>query len=208
MSQVRYWLLPPNVGGSFLSFSPSRIIYSLLFCILHLNSNMVIQSLLLSQKQLSPPHASQHLSKQPSSCSQQGKSTDLQIEGAKHSARSRTDDCANPCGRQWPFFCVYRQWGHGLTKQDWDILTKNGWVTDNVINEAQSLLKIQYPHLNGLQSVMLGITLSYTKEFIQVLHTGRGHWVTLSTIGCREDENKCVRQLPTCPYIHHIWWIR
>ena len=38
---------------------------------------------------------------------------------------------------------------------------------------------------------MLGLTLSYaiqTEEFIQVLHTGCRHWVTVSTIGCREGE--------------------
>ncbi len=25
-------------------------------------------------------------------------------------------------------------------------------------------------------------------EFVQILHTGRGHWVTVSTIGCQQAE--------------------
>lgn len=25
-------------------------------------------------------------------------------------------------------------------------------------------------------------------DFVQILHTGRGHWVTISTIGCSEAE--------------------
>ena len=86
-----------------------------------------------------------------------------------------------------------------------DALAKNGWLTDNIIDEAQSLLKRQYPHLNGLQSVLLGLTLSYaiqTEEFIQVLHTGHGHWVTVSTIGCREGEINVYDSLPPAPTPH------
>ena len=64
-------------------------------------------------------------------------------------------------------------------------------LTDDLINAAQGLLKSQFPHINGLQEVGLGQTLSFaiqTEEFIQILHTGYCHWVTVSTIGCKDGE--------------------
>ena len=83
------------------------------------------------------------------------------------------------------------QWVSGLTERDRAVLTENDWVTDNIIDAAQGLLKKQFVHINGLQSVVLGLTLSYAiqkEEFIQVLHTGRGHWVMVSTTACTEGE--------------------
>ena len=79
------------------------------------------------------------------------------------------------------------EWSH----QTRDILAKSGWLTDNIINETP---------LN----VLLGLTLSYTiqtREFIQVLHTGRDHWVTVSTIGCREVEINIYDSLPPTPHL-------
>ena len=64
-------------------------------------------------------------------------------------------------------------------------LTQGGWLTDDTINAAQGLVKRQFPHINGLQEVGLGRTLFFaiqTEEFMQVLHNGHDHWVTVSTI--------------------------
>ena len=46
-----------------------------------------------------------------------------------------------------------------------------------IIDAAQ---KQAFPALFGLQSVYSGLTM--TSEFVQVI-TGRGHWLTISTIG-------------------------
>ena len=65
------------------------------------------------------------------------------------------------------------------------------WLNDNLIDASQHLIKRQYPHVNGLQDVILGSTLAFsicTEEFIQILNTGHGHWVTVSTIGCANGE--------------------
>ncbi len=44
----------------------------------------------------------------------------------------------------------------------------------------------------GLQDVILGQTLAFQvmsgQDFVQVLNTGKGHWVTISTIGCQRNE--------------------
>ena len=40
------------------------------------------------------------------------------------------------------------QWVDGLTKNDRAIISTNGWLTDNIVNVAQGLLKQQYPRIN------------------------------------------------------------
>ena len=62
------------------------------------------------------------------------------------------------------------------------------WLNDKIVTAAQKLIKKAYPHLGGLQDVMLGEILGFnfcTEEFIQILYTGSSHWVTISTIGCQ-----------------------
>ena len=79
--------------------------------------------------------------------------------------------------------CVYeKQWKNGLTKQDWDILAKSGWLTDNIINETQSLLKE---------------TVS-SPEWTAECSAG-------STIGCREAEINIYDSLPpaTTPHLRN-----
>ena len=64
---------------------------------------------------------------------------------------------------------------------------------------SQLLLSQHFPHLNGLQSVTLGRTLAFNNEedeFVQILHTGKGHWVTISTIGCTTGEVNVFNSLP------------
>ena len=73
-----------------------------------------------------------------------------------------------------------------LSPSDRDILfNSTAWLTDSIVDAAQKLLKKACP-VSGLQSVSCGLTMTYDVqpgEFIQVLNTGQGHWVTISTIG-------------------------
>ena len=53
--------------------------------------------------------------------------------------------------------------------------------------------------------VVLGLTLSYAvqaEEFIQVLHIGHGHWVTVSTVGCKDGEIHIFDSFPPAPTSH------
>ena len=74
-----------------------------------------------------------------------------------------------------------------LLERDRDILlSPAGWLTDNLIDAAQMLLRQAFPALSGLQSVCCGRTMNFIvepAEFVQVIHNGRGHWLTVSTIG-------------------------
>ena len=73
-----------------------------------------------------------------------------------------------------------------LSSSDKEILlSPTAWLTDSIIDAAQNLLKKEFP-VPGLQSVGCGLTMTFAiqpGEFIQILNTGQGHWVTISTIG-------------------------
>ena len=65
------------------------------------------------------------------------------------------------------------------------------WLCDTVIDAAQKILKESVPAKNGFQSVCLGRTCAFqieTSEFVQILHNGHDHWITISTFGADEGE--------------------
>ena len=67
------------------------------------------------------------------------------------------------------------------------MLLDGKWLNDRIVTAAQNLIKESYPSSRGLQDVSLGLVLGFNvckTDFIQILHTGKDHWVTLSTIGC------------------------
>ena len=74
-----------------------------------------------------------------------------------------------------------------LAKSDQDILLNpTAWLTDSLIDAAQMLLMKVNPAMQGLQSVTRGITMNFDVEpgkFVQILHNGHGHWLTISTMG-------------------------
>ena len=76
-----------------------------------------------------------------------------------------------------------------LYQSDRDILlSPTGWLSDTIVNAAQQLLKQQFPELCGLQSVVLGLLLSFDiqrGEFLQIINTTHQHWLTVSTIGLK-----------------------
>lgn len=67
-----------------------------------------------------------------------------------------------------------------------------GWLTGEISNAAQKLLKNQFPDLLGLQDVCLGFIVDFEipgGEFLQILHSPN-HWVTVTTIGCKTNTIK------------------
>ena len=49
------------------------------------------------------------------------------------------------------------------------------------------LLKLKFPHINGLQDCSLSDTLNFKSlhaEFVQVLNCNGRHWICISTYGC------------------------
>ena len=72
------------------------------------------------------------------------------------------------------------------------LLSDTAWLTCTVIDAAQDLLKVvAHDKFSGFQSVAVGRTMQFEiqeGEFIQILHCNSGHWVTMSTIGCKPSE--------------------
>ena len=74
-----------------------------------------------------------------------------------------------------------------LVAGDLNKIASNRMLTDTIVHVAQNILKAKYPNTNGLQDPVLGQTLNYNvyqiMPFVQILHDGRLHWITISTIG-------------------------
>ena len=87
----------------------------------------------------------------------------------------------------------------GLYEADEKCLKDGRWLTDNVIDAAQALLKKAHPYVGGLESVALGETLAFSVqrgEFVQVLNTAGSHWITVSNIGCKPGTVSIYDSLP------------
>ena len=86
----------------------------------------------------------------------------------------------------------------GLYMSDRESLNDGEWLTDAVINAAQLVLKNQFA-VGGLQDTNHGHTLTYDivrQEFIQILNVRGSHWVTISNIGCLQDNINVYDSLP------------
>ena len=71
------------------------------------------------------------------------------------------------------------------------ILEGSNWLTDDIVNAAQTMLADQFSIMTGFQNTNAGMTTAFAiepDEFIQILHDGGGHWVMISTIGAKHPE--------------------
>ena len=67
------------------------------------------------------------------------------------------------------------------------ILSPTGWLTGDMIQQAQVLLQKENSAIEGFQRPTLGPARNFNAvsgEFVQILHTGSDHWVCVSSIGC------------------------
>ena len=81
---------------------------------------------------------------------------------------------------------------HVLDESDYKyIQIPNTLFIDMHINSCQYQLHQQFPTVNAFQDTTYGTTLTFSKikhPFTQILHDGKCHWVTVSTIGCKANE--------------------
>lgn len=76
-----------------------------------------------------------------------------------------------------------------LQQRHHDIIFDNQWLNDDIIDAAQSLLKLQ-SGANGFHPICVTRTLTVDIQrdnFIQILHNGYNHWLTVSKIGKQKD---------------------
>ena len=87
-----------------------------------------------------------------------------------------------------------------LYVSDRQSLLAGEWLTDAIINCAQTLLKRSYPIMGGLQMTTLGNTLAYTierGEFVQILNIRQNHWITVTNIGCSANHYNIYDSIPS-----------
>ena len=86
-----------------------------------------------------------------------------------------------------------------LNQDDKRILANGQWLNDKHISMAQSLIQNQFPKLNGLMSSLLQLNkpLPNSTNALQVINTGRSHWVLISTINCLQGEVRLYNPLYT-----------
>ena len=81
-----------------------------------------------------------------------------------------------------------------LYDSDKVILESREWLNVRLIHAAQQLLLNKFPHISGLQSLILQHTRTFEihreKEFIQCLNRGGNHWIIVSSIGCSRNTVK------------------
>ena len=71
------------------------------------------------------------------------------------------------------------------------LLSSTAWLNDNIIAAAGNIRKQKMPLKNGFQLPILGQICAFTiekEEFVPILNNGRGHWLTVSTMGAKENE--------------------
>ena len=72
-----------------------------------------------------------------------------------------------------------------------EVLSPDSWLLDTVNRAAQLLILQEFPHVGGLQDPSTHQCLSFQVlrgEFVQIIHVGGSHWVTVSNIGCNDGE--------------------
>ena len=83
-----------------------------------------------------------------------------------------------------------------LLREDQHILLHPaGWMTASIIAAAQSMLKDQHRGIGGLQDPSLAQSMRFRIEsgkFVQVMHNGFGHWLTVTNIGADSDSEVMV----------------
>ena len=72
-----------------------------------------------------------------------------------------------------------------LTNTDRECLVNpSAWLNDRIIEAAQALLRKQ-SQVPGFQDTCLGMMMAFEiqrQPFVQILHDGHGHWLTISSI--------------------------
>ena len=66
------------------------------------------------------------------------------------------------------------------------LLSPVGWLNTSLISAAQLVLREQHSATAGLQDPCLAQSMGFravSGEFVQIVHNGFGHWLTITNIG-------------------------
>ena len=75
-----------------------------------------------------------------------------------------------------------------MTVSDKNIVIEGLELHDMHINVYQMLLKKRFQLLNGLSTLNVAAIGKWVENYIQVYHCRSNHWITVSTMGCKDGE--------------------
>ena len=77
-----------------------------------------------------------------------------------------------------------------LLPEDHQDIVGGKWLSDNVINAAQKLLKARHSSIGGLQNTLLAQNMQFQIErrFVQILNVSSSHWIMIANVGCVQGE--------------------
>ena len=107
-------------------------------------------------------------------------SSDSEIEGSVDADVTITNVAKSEINKQAPLANITTS-GYQI------ILSTLGWLTSDIVHQAQVLLLEENQSIEGFQRPILGPVRNFdvvSGEFIQILHTGSAHWVCVSNSGC------------------------
>lgn len=106
-------------------------------------------------------------------------SNDSETDASVHANVTVTNDAKCEINKQAPLA--------NLTSDYHIIWNPTGWLTSDIVHQAQVLLHEENQSIEGFQCPTLGPVRNFdvvSGEFIQVLHAGSAHSVCVSNIGC------------------------
>ena len=84
-------------------------------------------------------------------------------------------------------------------KLDFETILMGGKLTDLHINAAQKILKIQFPEIIGLESMLYqmkekNLTEDSTKNQVQIIHCAeKNHWIIATNVSCEGKDLPVVK---------------
>ena len=78
-----------------------------------------------------------------------------------------------------------------LSKKEEEVIKNKEMLTDISIDSCQRILRKQFSVRSGLQDAILGQNLMLKEQngkFVQILHNGSFHWITVSNIHREKNE--------------------
>ena len=81
-----------------------------------------------------------------------------------------------------------------LSKEEESTILNDGMLTDQSIDMVQKLLSDKFPDLDGLHDTVVGPSNAFPivktyKKYVQILHTGRLHWVCTANLDKSRSDN-------------------
>lgn len=92
-------------------------------------------------------------------------------------------------------------WNNRIERGMDRILYHKYWLIDTDIDGASRIIRLHFPNIQGLQDVCVVSALQGSKvvnPFLQMIHSHKQHWSTITTIGCPNNTLRVYDSMYRC----------